>query len=954
MAKIWKKYAVVFVAVLMALVMAFGMTACNPTDPDPEPDPNPIDPDPDPEPNPDPTGDELTVTISQTTAFLNKDETLQLTATASDGSAITWASSNDAIATVNNSGLVTAVQLGEATITATAGKDEDAVEASCIVTVDEPLSGDAGVYTYRTAVDSLPTAWNIHTYQSNAATYILDYTEDLLYDFNYNETKDGYVLEPSMASADPEDVSSQYVGQYGISEGDTWKAIKITLRKNLKFADGKEIKAKDFVESIKLLLNPDAANYRADSLYGGSFSIYNAEAYAKNGTYAYSAMVSANYGADEYFNPNTLTTGEDGYLHKGELDVAININSGGNWGSYGLATYYAAGYFNVEGWETFAAKADSKGYIKLDAAGLKIVQDAIAQLQGYDNVEAYYEAQGEYAYEEWEEMCLFGKDWPELDWSQVGVKAMDDYTLVFFIEKPLSGFYLKYALTSSMFLVDTELYKSCESTSQGAYTNSYGTSVATYNSFGPYKLVTFVADSIATFAKNTYWWGYSDTSRSGQYQTTNISIRQVSQASTRLQMFLAGKLDSYGLQAADMEDYQSSNHLYYTEGDSTWFIALNPDYDALVAAQDNATPSASGKVVNKTVLTIKEFRQALSFSVDRSAYELALDPLGTPAFALFGNMIISDPENATAYRTTDEAKKVILNFWGISEDDIGEGKEYETVDDAIASITGYDLAGAKTLFTEAYDKAVELKYIDPDTDWEVQIVIGQPGSGSSAYYNNGYTLLSKVWTEAVKGTPFEGRLVFTQSQPLGSTNFATYLQSNQIDLLFGVGWTGSALDPYSLMEAYVTPSYQYDPGWDTSTTTLDIALKVGDETKTLRASVYDWGYLALQGNDIKTYVVGEDGKITTETVTINAGASADATMRLEILAAVENAVLQQYDMIPVGFECTASLKGARIKFYTEDYVYGVGRGGLRYYTYSMDDAAWATYVSSQGGTLNYK
>lgn len=805
-------------------------------------------------------------------------------------------------------------------------------------------------YTYRLATDSLPTSWNIHTYQSNSATYVLDYTEDGLYTFDYNDTKDGYKIVPSMATAMPVDVSSNYVGtEWNIASTETWRAIRVTIRQDLKFDNGDAITAQDFVDSIKLLLDPEAANYRADSLYGGQFSIVNAEKYVKQGSYAYTAMVSAEFLPEEYFDPATLVAGEGGILQLEGKDAVLNINNGGNWGSNGLAAYYGAGYFNVEGWEELAAKADEEGYVKLDAAGLLIVQNAIAQLHGYDDVAAYAVDAGDYAYQEWEEMCFFGSTWEDgIPFTEVGVKAVDDYTIDFIIEKSLSGFYLNYNLASSMFLVNVDKYESCVSTSAGVYTNSYGTSKDTYVGFGPYRVSSYVADSIVTFEKNPYWWGYTSGEHADEYQTTNISIQQVSDASTRLNMFLAGQLDSYGLQKADMDDYQQSDYTYFTEGDSTWFIALNPDFAGLTSAQANATPSETGKVVNKTVLTIKEFRQALSFSVDRAAYELALDPLGSPAKALYGNMIISDPDNGVAYRTTDEAKKVIVDFWGLS-DDIGEGKEYATIDEAIASITGYDLAGAKVLFDQAYDNAVAQGLIDPKTDWEVQIVIGQPGSGQSAYYNNGYTLLSQVWTDAVKGTKFEGRLVFSQSQPLGSTDFSSYLKNNTVDILFGVGWTGSALDPYNLMEAYVAPNYQYDPGWDTTTTTIDIEI----DGKLLRASVYDWGKNALQGNDVKAFIV-VDGEATTETVTVNAGTSADPALRLKILAAVEGTVLQQYNMIPVGLEASASLKSMRVNFYTEEYVFGMGRGGIQYYTYKMDDTAWADYVKAQGGTLNYK
>ena len=59
-------------------------------------------------------------------------------------------------------------------------------------------------------------------------------------------------------------------------------------------------------------------------------------------------------------------------------------------------------------------------------------------------------------------------------------------------------------------------------------------------------------------------------------------------------------------------------------------------------------------------------------------------------------------------------------------------------------------------------------------------------------------------------------------------------------------------------------------------------------------------------------------------------------------------------MIPVGLASSAALKGMRIKYYTEEYVYGMGRGGIQYYTYAMNDDEWSNYVKEQGGTLDYK
>jgi hypothetical protein len=163
-------------------------------------------------------------------------------------------------------------------------------------------------------------------------------------------------------------------------------------------------------------------------------------------------------------------------------------------------------------------------------------------------------------------------------------------------------------------------------------------------------------------------------------------------------------------------------------------------------------------------------------------------------------------------------------------------------------------------------------------------------------------------------------------------------------MLFGVGWTGSALDPYGLMEVYVSSNYQYDDSWDT--TTVDMTLNIGGVDYT--ASLYDW-YTAMSG--VAVTLTAADGS----TIEYSCGtADKKPEERLNILAALEGAVLQTYDMIPIMDDASAALKGMQIKYYTEEYIYGVGRGGIKYMQYYYSDAEWDAFVAEQGGTLNYK
>ena len=78
------------------------------------------------------------ISIDRTEATLERDATLQLTATVApddaDDRTVTWSSADSGIARVDGAGLVTAVSVGTTTITATTG-DGTGLTASCTVTV---------------------------------------------------------------------------------------------------------------------------------------------------------------------------------------------------------------------------------------------------------------------------------------------------------------------------------------------------------------------------------------------------------------------------------------------------------------------------------------------------------------------------------------------------------------------------------------------------------------------------------------------------------------------------------------------------------------------------------------------------------------------------------------------------------------------------------------------------
>ena len=95
-----------------------------------------------------------TISLSASSTTIEEGKTVQLVTSVNPSTAtnqeLTWASGDESVATVNNSGLVTAVSAGEVVITATA-KDGSNVVGSITITVTEKITGqDEGTFTLST------------------------------------------------------------------------------------------------------------------------------------------------------------------------------------------------------------------------------------------------------------------------------------------------------------------------------------------------------------------------------------------------------------------------------------------------------------------------------------------------------------------------------------------------------------------------------------------------------------------------------------------------------------------------------------------------------------------------------------------------------------------------------------------------------------------------------------
>lgn len=815
---------------------------------------------------------------------------------------------------------------------------------------------EADTYTYQDSVSVMATNWNPHTYQTADDAYPVD-TADIrigLYELIFNdelhpvegkEPFTGYVVLPEMAASLPVDVTEQVKAEhpeFGIPEDMTsGYAYTIDLNPDACWEDGTPINADTYVYSMQKLLDPKLLNYRAVDYYGQNFSIAGAEEYANAGR----TVDLDNYAMSGY-TLEDLTLGEDGqYVSPEGSPMFVGVNFDLSWTAQSggtlqeLVEAYGDQYFNMERWEELVALADENGLAPL-------TEDSYAMLVSLISTDAWME-------DESNAPCYFveRKTYPEVDFSTVGLYKSGDYQITLVLDKALAGFNLYYSLTSN-WIVKEDLYESCLTSSTGAdgvevWSSTYNTSVETTSSYGPYKLVEFQTDKFMRYEKNENWYGWTDGKHEyvdpndGQtypmYQTTAIECEVVEEAATRKLMFLRGELMGYGLGSEDFDTYRSSEYCYATPAETIFFLILNGYLEAIQSRE--AAADFDKTQYDLETMTVLEFRKAVALTYDKDLFAATVSPARSGGYGIIGNAYVWDVDTGALYRDTDQAKQALCNAYSV------DVSEYASLDEAAASITGYDPEQAKVFYGEAFTKALEAGYItDEDGDGisDQTVRIEYCISVDNDFMTQTIDYLNEKMAEVTAGTPFEGKVQFVKSAPYGN-EWSDRIREGLSDTVLA-GWQGSALNPFSLTDQYTNPQYMYDANWfDATTVDMTLELTVDGEARSITMNLREWSD-ALNG----AAVTAEDGN------TYNFGdGMADSQDRLTILAAIETQILGTYNYLPMLQDGSMALLSQQVYYVVEEYNPILGRGGIQYLRYNYDDAEWAAYVAENGGELTY-
>lgn len=197
------------------------------------------------------------------------------------------------------------------------------------------------------------------------------------------------------------------------------------------------------------------------------------------------------------------------------------------------------------------------------------------------------------------------------DFSQVGIKALDDYTVQYTLNKPESFWNSKTTMGVLAPVNEEFLNSKGDDFAKGTDSSSI-----LYN--GPFLLKSIVAKSSVEFAKNPNYWDkdnvHIDKVKLSFWdgQDTNKPTEAFKDGS-----FTMARLFPTSASYAETEKAFKDNIVYTQQDSTTYLVGTNIDRQSY---KYTSKTTDEEKISTKKALLNKDFRQALAFGFDRTAY----------------------------------------------------------------------------------------------------------------------------------------------------------------------------------------------------------------------------------------------------------------------------------------------------------------------------------------------
>lgn len=785
-----------------------------------------------------------------------------------------------------------------------------------------------GDYTYNTYTTSLASNWNPHAWETNADSSVLGYITTPFVSLTVKDSENGIYQWSYEAATKIEDVTAKHqedlttysaslpTGVTSVKDVEEGYVFEITLNKDLCWEDGTKIDADTYMTSIKHLLDPEMKNYRANLYISGESAVAGAYNYYYSKTPGvYTAVDVAGYES----NAAAQAAGQVVYLNM--------------WDFWGLDAAKDADGNACPQW----VDVTSEVLYQDPADGSWVSASDIYGAYGASYLEVGCSYASDCSVYQVNEKV--GYTWED----GVGVYKVSKYVIRYVCQSYIDFNYFLTAMTDN-WLVYESLYVGGYDTTGELKTTTYGSSMATSMSYGPYKISSIQESKQMVYVQNPTWYGYVeqkdgslysetefevDGKKIQQYQCTKVVIDVMTDAAAK-QSFLSGDLDEWAPSSDELSTYALSSQLYQVYETYTMSFFFNTDVD------DLKTMDTSKGNTNSVVLSNINFRNAFSLAINRTEWVTKTQGYAT-AYSLLNSLyyynVYEDP--TSIYRNSDEAMQAIVNLYGV---EYGEGKAYATLKEAYQSITGYNLAEAKALMKTACEELVAAglyKAGDP-----IVINIGYKKGALDSDDTAQVQLMQKYLNAAVEGSGF-GTVTLT---PVGNIS-NRYSAVPNGDYAIGYGaWGGAAFYPFRNFQVYMDPDqYSINEGadWDPTKETFTLTFP-NDSAK----------YGDLAGKEVtKTYQAWSNCMTGTGEY-----ASANFSVKLYITAQLEEKYLGFYYRIPLATSTSCFLLSYKTSYYTENYNIMYDFGGFRLMKFNYNDTEWAKFVSENAvnGVLDYE
>lgn len=222
----------------------------------------------------------------------------------------------------------------------------------------------------------------------------------------------------------------------------------------------------------------------------------------------------------------------------------------------------------------------------------------------------------------------------ELDPSELGVSAVDDYTLEIQLVSPTP--YLNYELSSSLTSPIDESFVEAQG-------DQYALSAEALVSSGPYVLEDWSGtDTSWKFTKNENYWDADNI----YFDTINIQV--ITDNATGISLFEAGQLDGTSISGEYVTQYQGT--------------------DSYVQVPSLRETNLELGISSNTDLQNLNLRKALSYSINREELvENILNGAGTPSVGIIPDGIATNP---------DTGESVAEDFGNLVVYDVDQAKQY--------------------------------------------------------------------------------------------------------------------------------------------------------------------------------------------------------------------------------------------------------------------------------------